>query len=131
RTLAARLIQEIAHLSLPTRPPKSCKNNPQYLILYKLPFLGIESEYSNINSIISKKKKKTTQFNFHKMTTKVNDASVAASAAFNKNLKRRRPIPQRGQIKIRIAAKAFQSLVSVVSAYSVHHLSSPRKKSQY
>ncbi|KAI3453747.1 hypothetical protein Pfo_010410 [Paulownia fortunei] len=65
----------------------------------------------------------------HKMRTKVNDASAAA--AFSKNFKRRRPIPQRGQIKMKIAAKAFQSLVSIVSASSAQYLGSPRKKSQY
>lgn len=63
------------------------------------------------------------------MRSNVNDASAAA--AFGKNLKRRRPIPQRGQIKMKIAAKAFHSLVSIVSASSAQYLGSPRKKSQY
>lgn len=63
------------------------------------------------------------------MRSKVSDASAAA--IFGKNLKKtRRTIPRRGQIKMRIAAKAFQSLASVVS-YSAQHLNSPRKKSQY
>ncbi|KAG8382201.1 hypothetical protein BUALT_Bualt05G0052100 [Buddleja alternifolia] len=57
----------------------------------------------------------------------VNDASAAA--AFRKNLKRRRPIPQRGQIKMRIAAKAFQSLVSIISTSSAQYSGTPRKKS--
>lgn len=66
----------------------------------------------------------------HKMRTNVNDASTSTS--FSKNLKRRRPIPHRGQIKMKIAAKAFQSLVSIVSASSAaQYLNSPRKKSQY
>lgn len=63
------------------------------------------------------------------MRSKVNDASSAAASS--RNLKRRRPIPQRGQIKVKIAAKAFQSLVSIVSTSSAQYLNSPRKKSQY
>ena len=61
------------------------------------------------------------------MRSNSNDAT-SASAALNRSLKRRRAIPQRGQIKLKIAAKAIQSLVSIVSP---QNLNSPRKKSQY
>ncbi|GER26863.1 B-block binding subunit of TFIIIC [Striga asiatica] len=61
-----------------------------------------------------------------KMRTKVNNASAVA---FSKNLKERGPIPHRGQIKMKIAAKAIQSLVSIMSSSSSHHLGTPRKRS--
>ncbi|KAL0327762.1 UNVERIFIED_CONTAM: hypothetical protein Sangu_1854200 [Sesamum angustifolium] len=60
------------------------------------------------------------------MRSKVNDA--AAAAALRKRFKGRRLIPQRGQIKRKIAAKAFQSLVSIVSASFAQYSNSPRKK---
>lgn len=48
---------------------------------------------------------------------KINDCeAVSTSAAFGKRFKTRRPIPKRGQIKRKIAAKAFQTLVSVIAA---------------
>ncbi|KAL3619240.1 hypothetical protein CASFOL_036810 [Castilleja foliolosa] len=63
------------------------------------------------------------------MRTSSNNGSAAA---LSKNLKERRPIPQRGQIKMKIAAKAIQSLVSIVSsASSPQYLGTPRNKSRY
>lgn len=48
---------------------------------------------------------------------KINDCeAVSTSATFGKRFKTRRPIPKRGQIKRKIAAKAFQTLVSVIAA---------------
>ncbi|KAL7150398.1 hypothetical protein ABFS83_05G109300 [Erythranthe nasuta] len=76
---------------------------------------------TRISSILRSKKK---------MRTKVNDDPTSASA-FSKNFKSTSPVPQRGQIKIKIAAKALQSLVSIVSpSSSPRYSDSPRKKSQ-
>ncbi|KAK2984567.1 hypothetical protein RJ640_018945 [Escallonia rubra] len=51
------------------------------------------------------------------MANKVNDAEAAAATAFarfERSCKRRRSLPRRGQVTMRIAAKAFHSLKSLV-----------------
>lgn len=48
------------------------------------------------------------------MRNKVSDAEVAA-AVFDKNLSERRPLPKRGQIKMRIASKVVHGITSVLS----------------
>ncbi|KAK7253057.1 hypothetical protein RIF29_37456 [Crotalaria pallida] len=53
----------------------------------------------------------------------------AAEAANRNRFKGKRPLPKRGQIKSKIAANAFNSIVSVISrASSSSGLNSPRKK---
>ncbi|GER31299.1 nuclear transport factor 2 family protein [Striga asiatica] len=60
------------------------------------------------------------------MRGKVNNDSPLA---LGKNLKERGPIPQRGQIKKKIAAKAIRSLVSIMSSSSSsRYLGTPRKR---
>ncbi|OWM72074.1 hypothetical protein CDL15_Pgr017957 [Punica granatum] len=53
--------------------------------------------------------------NFSTMNGKVGDVRAAA---MEKNFKGGRPLPKRGQIKSRIAANAFHSIVSAISRAS-------------
>jgi len=53
----------------------------------------------------------------------VNDAEAAAAAlhkteALNKTERGRRPLPKRGQIKLRIASKAYRAIVFLFSPAS-------------
>ncbi|KAI8569658.1 hypothetical protein RHMOL_Rhmol02G0294200 [Rhododendron molle] len=46
----------------------------------------------------------------------------AAASAAGESFRSRRPLPKRGQIKSRMAANAFHSIVTVLSrAHSHHH----------
>ncbi|PKI46202.1 hypothetical protein CRG98_033407 [Punica granatum] len=62
------------------------------------------------------------------MNGKVGDVRAAA---MEKNFKGGRPLPKRGQIKSRIAANAFHSIVSAISraSSSPHRHPSSREKS--
>ncbi|KAH6769012.1 hypothetical protein C2S51_014348 [Perilla frutescens var. frutescens] len=130
---------------LPTALPypiTSCSTNCIFILNHPecitLPYIYCKSLNNQLNRLPQTQESVQSYQNTQKklkfsaentMRTKVKDPSSAA--ALSRNLKRRRPIPQRGQIKMKIAAKAFQSLVSIVSASSAQYLNSPRKKSQY
>ncbi|KAK7406117.1 hypothetical protein VNO78_07734 [Psophocarpus tetragonolobus] len=54
---------------------------------------------------------------------------VAAAEFANRNrLRSQNPLPKRGQIKTKIAANAFNSIIAVISRASSSGLNSPRKK---
>nr|GLL29209.1 hypothetical protein EUGRSUZ_D01825 [Ipomoea trifida] len=67
-----------------------------------------------------------------KMKSKVSEASTArllvGTELFIRT--RRRLIPKRGQIKMRIAAKAFHSLSAIISSTSSQRTSNPTCKSR-
>ncbi|KAG8659133.1 hypothetical protein MANES_02G018450v8 [Manihot esculenta] len=56
-----------------------------------------------------------------------NKVSDTPAAPFRKNVRGTRPLPRRGQIKSKIAANAFHSIVSVLSRASAHRHHSHRK----
>ncbi|KAK3227837.1 hypothetical protein Dsin_007699 [Dipteronia sinensis] len=57
------------------------------------------------------------------MNNKIRDIPAGT---VSKSLRSRRPLPKRGQIKSRIAANAFQSIVSVISRASSKQRKHPR-----
>ncbi|KAJ6946217.1 hypothetical protein NC651_001085 [Populus alba x Populus x berolinensis] len=57
----------------------------------------------------------------------MNKVRDVAGAALDKISRGTRPLPKRGQIKSRIAANAFHSIVSVLSKASSHQHHSKRK----
>lgn len=59
------------------------------------------------------------------MNNKVRD--TPAAAAGSRSFKSRKPLPKRGQIKSKIAANAFKSIVSVLSKASSHRQYPQRK----
>ena len=58
------------------------------------------------------------------MSNKVSDVPATI---ITKSMRGKRPLPKRGQIKSRIAANAFHSIVSVFSRASSDHQHSCRK----
>jgi len=53
---------------------------------------------------------------------------VSAAEFANRNrLRSQKPLPKRGQIKSKIAANAFHSIISVISRASSSGFNSPRK----
>ncbi|KAL6956962.1 hypothetical protein U1Q18_050887, partial [Sarracenia purpurea var. burkii] len=73
----------------------------------------------------SLKKKKVTLISASVSTMK--NVSDVAAVAIGESFRSRRPLPKRGQIKSRMAAYAFYSIVSVLSKASLHHQQSSGK----
>ena len=67
------------------------------------------------------------QFNlFERMNNRMGRVSAAEFANRNR-FRSQKPLPKRGQIKSKIAANAFHSIISVISRASSSGLNSPRK----
>ena len=96
---------------------------PRHYALYKLTTIAIWS-YSHIYQTRIAWRKEGEVALHYNMSNKISDVPATM---ITKSLRDRRPLPKRGQIKSRIAANAFHSIVSVFSRAFSDHQHSSRK----